>query len=105
MKKLTKKQIFDLQVVYNYKDVTQHPNMEWWYNKHYWWNISKKYRLSDEFIREFKDYVIWYFISKYGDLNEDFVYEFRTRISWFEFYQSQEDLAKKFYRIKNEFSE
>ena len=42
-----------------------------------WNNISDKYTLSENFIREFQDKVDWNFISKYQTLSENFKEEFK----------------------------
>ena len=39
----------------------------------HWYYISKSQKLSEDFIREFKDYVNWYCISAYQKLSEDFI--------------------------------
>jgi len=47
-----------------------------------WAYISYSYKLSEEFIREFKDKVCWYDISGYQKLSEDFIREFKDKVNW-----------------------
>ena len=46
-----------------------------------WNNISDKYTLSENFIREFQDKVSWYFISKNQKLSENFIKEFKHKLN------------------------
>ena len=48
----------------------------------YWPNISKNQKLSEDFIREFKGDVSWYWISSCQKLSEEFIREFKDRVSW-----------------------
>ena len=54
-----------------------------------WGNISTNKTLSEDFIREFKDYVIWSEISKYQNLSEDFIIEFKNKVDWYSIYLHQ----------------
>ena len=47
-----------------------------------WENISKSKKLSEEFIREFKEQVNWVRISRYQNLSEDFIREFQDSLFW-----------------------
>jgi hypothetical protein len=62
-----------------------------------WDGISQYQTLSEEFIREFKDYVEWYLISKSQILSEDFIREFKDRVYWsyISYYQT---LSEEFIR-------
>ncbi|MBW3021026.1 hypothetical protein KY334_07055 [Candidatus Woesearchaeota archaeon] len=48
-----------------------------------WYALSRNYKLSEDFIREFKNKVDWYRICKYQKLSENFIREFRDKLSWF----------------------
>jgi hypothetical protein len=39
-------------------------------------------KLSEDFIREFKDRVDWYYISKCQKLSESFIREFQDKVDW-----------------------
>ena len=47
-----------------------------------WTYVSYHYKLSDNFIREFKDKVDWSQISVYQKLSEDFMREFKDELVW-----------------------
>lgn len=47
-----------------------------------WPSISTYHRLSEDFIREFKDKLYWPAISACQVLSEDFISEFKDRVSW-----------------------
>jgi len=80
---LDRKQIFDLQFKWNLI-----PNNEfeaegfnnWWDSPRYWTNISAREKLSEEFIREFKDRVNWHYISLTQKLSEGFIREFIEKL-------------------------
>jgi hypothetical protein len=61
MKILTEKQI---------EEIRKNPNEQ------NWCDISCNYKLSEPFIREFKDVIWWVWISEYQILSEPFIYEF-----------------------------
>ena len=48
-----------------------------------WTSLSRHNRLTEDFIREFKDKVDWYFISFYQHLSEDFIREFQDKVDWY----------------------
>ena len=48
-----------------------------------WYNISYYQKLSEEFIRKFKDKVNWYSINYYQKLSEEFIREFKDRVYWY----------------------
>jgi hypothetical protein len=50
--------------------------------KYQWGIISIQQKLSEDFIREFKDKVYWDGISIYQELSEDFIREFKDEIYW-----------------------
>jgi len=47
-----------------------------------WYNISKYQKLSESFIKEFKDHVDWYNISSYQKLSDEFIREFKDKVGW-----------------------
>jgi hypothetical protein len=49
----------------------------------YWSGISQHQKLSEDFIREFKNDVDWDYISSYQRLSEDFIREFQDRVNWY----------------------
>jgi hypothetical protein len=60
-----------------------------------WIVISKKNKLSEEFIREFQNLVDWSEISRYQLLSEDFIREFQNRVSW-NFISAKQKLSDAF---------
>ena len=63
-----------------------------------WWCISRYQELSEDFIREFKNRVIWKMISKYQTLSEEFIREFKNSVDWemISYYQTlSEDFKKR----------
>ena len=48
-----------------------------------WDLISEYQKLSEEFIREFQDKVDWFYISKYQKLSENFIREFQDKMNWY----------------------
>ena len=48
----------------------------------YWTYISEFQKLSEEFIREFKDKVNWHNISENQILSESFIREFQDKVKW-----------------------
>ena len=48
----------------------------------FWKLISINQKLSENFIREFKDNIDWNSISQYQKLSEDFIREFKNKINW-----------------------
>jgi len=51
-------------------------------NKVSWYYISRRQRLSENFIKEFRNKVSWYYISRYQKLSEDFIREFKDEVDW-----------------------
>ena len=47
-----------------------------------WEEISCHQKLSENFIREFQDKINWDYISYYQKLSEDFIREFKYKINW-----------------------
>jgi hypothetical protein len=62
-----------------------------------WAYISRHQTLSEDFIREFKDYVGWHWISNYSTLSESFIREFKDCVNWENISQSQ-TLSEEFIR-------
>ena len=90
-RKLTKKQLFDLQILYPWFD------MERVNDEKYWDYISLFQKLSEDFIREFKDRVNWIYISYYQTLSEYFIREFKDKVDWIMISHCQ-DLSEDFIR-------
>jgi len=66
------------------------------------WNlISLRYKLSEDFIREFKDKFNWVYISKYQKLSEDFIREFRYKVDWW-YVSRYQKLSENFIRKFND---
>ena len=64
-----------------------------------WSKISTDYKLSENFIREFKDKVDWVYISKHQILSENFIKEFEDKVDWYNIcvYQKlSEDFIREF---------
>ena len=47
-----------------------------------WDYISRYPKLSEDFIREFKDVVNWIYISAFQNITEDFIREFQDKVDW-----------------------
>ena len=45
-----------------------------------WIDISYRYKLSENFIREFQNKINWYYISYYQILSENFKNEFKHKL-------------------------
>jgi phosphoribosylanthranilate isomerase len=66
-------------------------------NKVNWDNISVYQKLSEDFIKEFQDKIIWYNISKYQKLSESFIKEFQNKVDWYNISKYQK-LSEEFIR-------
>ena len=55
-----------------------------------WCNICQYYRLSEEFMREMKDYIEWYHICSHQKLSWDFMREFPRKLWIMEVFKYQE---------------
>ena len=62
-----------------------------------WYRISSCQKLSESFIREFKDEVKWFYISEYQQLSESFIREFKNEIDW-EYISAYQKLSESFIR-------
>jgi hypothetical protein len=62
-----------------------------------WWSISSKQKLSEEYIREFADDVDWEWISKNQKLSENFIKEFADKVNW-DHISSYQQLSENFIR-------
>ena len=51
-------------------------------DKVHWDMISSHQKLSENFIREFADKLDWCWISQYQQLSEDFIREFQDKVKW-----------------------
>jgi hypothetical protein len=49
---------------------------------HDWGEISIRYKLTEDFIRKFKDNVNWSLISEYQKISESFIREFKDDVDW-----------------------
>ena len=47
-----------------------------------WCDISRNQKLSEEFMREFKEKINWCIISYNQSLSEDFIREFKDEVNW-----------------------
>ena len=63
-----------------------------------WYYISEYQKLSEDFIREFKDKVDWYYISQSQQLSEDFIREFKDKVNW-NIYLFIKKLSEDFIRV------
>jgi hypothetical protein len=64
-----------------------------------WNDISQFQKLSEEFMREYKDLINWYSISVYQNLSESFMREFKDLFNWYSIsvYQKlSEDFMREF---------
>jgi len=64
-----------------------------------WEYISSYHKLSENFIKEFKDKVDWGYISRFQKLSENFVREFKDKVNWeciSEYQKLSEDFYKEF---------
>ena len=46
------------------------------------WELISEEPLTEDFIREFQDYVVWDYVSGNSTLSEDFIREFQDRVDW-----------------------
>jgi hypothetical protein len=46
------------------------------------WGLISENRLSENFIREFQDYVVWDYVSGNSPLSENFIREFQDKFDW-----------------------
>ena len=65
------------------KDIKRKLEWEKYYDPTFNWNNHTFYyenKLTEDFIREFKDYVDWWYVSKYQKLSEEFKEEFKKEL-------------------------
>ena len=62
-----------------------------------WIKLSSKCKLSEDFIREFKDNLNWNYISRNQKLSEDFIREFQDKVNW-KYISEKQTLSKDFIR-------
>lgn len=74
-KQLTKKQLFDLQFKYDINPIYKVQFVL------FWDKISMEL-LSEEFMREFADFLDWKLISDMQEMSADFILEFKDKIVW-----------------------
>ena len=67
-----------------------------------WIRISRYQKLSEDFIREFQDSVYWMWISFYQKLSEDFIREFKDSVDW-EVVSEEQKLSESFIREFKEY--
>ena len=68
-------------------------------NYKYWKSVSKHKGLTEDFIREFADFVDWEWISQYQHLSEGFIREFADRVYWYwisKYKHLSEDFIREF---------
>ena len=68
-----------------FKDIKKKLAWEEYYDPTFDWDdleFYKKNKLTEDFIREFKDKVNWCYISYYQKLSEDFIREFKNKVNW-----------------------
>lgn len=46
------------------------------------WELISEDSLTENFIREFQDYVVWDYVSGNSKLSEDFIREFQDKVDW-----------------------
>lgn len=63
----------------------------------HWTYISAFQNLSENFIREFQDYVDWCNISEFQTLSESFIREFQDKVNWFSI-STYQKLSENFIR-------
>jgi len=68
-----------------------------YFSNYEWEKISCYQKLSEAFIREFKNEVYWIYISSYQKLSEAFIGEFKDKVSWYYISYSQK-LSEEFIR-------
>ena len=63
----------------------------------YWYELTTNHKLSEDFIREFKDnkYMDWFYISKYQKLSENFIREFKNDVNF--------DMICKYQKLSEDF--
>jgi hypothetical protein len=54
-----------------------------------WKEISFGWDLTEDFIREFQDYVYWTWISGNQELSESFIREFKDKVNWLTIFSFQ----------------
>ncbi len=65
--------------------IQKHIEWEEFYSDKFNWNnflFYKYQKLSESFIREFKDKIDWFIISRFQKLSENFIKEFQDKIVW-----------------------
>ncbi len=93
MKDLVKKEIEELIEYYHLNS-----SIEEFINKNdnKYWSVFSRYKvLSEDFIREFQDYVDWKEISWNQILSESFIEEFKEKVNWISICRKQK-LSKDF---------
>jgi len=112
VKELTKKQIFDLQFKYGYTSgspavtaTISEKEDDWWNNGYFWNWISRMYYLSEDFIRNYKDFVNWGSISRYQKLSEEFIFEFKEYLIYAHLIDNRHIPSNLKHRIINESGE
>ena len=69
--------------------------------KNNWFIISSSFKLEEEFMREFQDYLEWDYISEFQPLFEDFIREFQDKVYFYNIFKYQ-NISKEF---KKEFKD
>ena len=53
------------------------------------WGSISGFPLTEDFIREFQDYVVWDYVSGNSKLSEDFIREFQDKVDWVRIFEYQ----------------
>ncbi len=60
-----------------------------------WQELSKKYKLTENFIRQHKKKLYWFYISCFQDLSEEFIIEHSDMVDWSSIFKYQ-NLSEEF---------
>lgn len=97
MTKEEKLELFNRELGTNYTDYDDLCKLNWG-------GITLYHKLSEEFIREFKDNVCFFYVSRYQKLSEGFIRDFKDEVDWFYISAHQklsEDFIQEFqYKVK-----
>ena len=83
------KQFKDIKNKLKYEDYYD-PTFDWGDYDFYYEN-----KLTEDFIREFKDKVDWFYISLSQELSEKFIKEFQDKVNW-EYISEYQELSGSF---------
>jgi hypothetical protein len=68
-----------------------------------WYGIITRYKLSEEFMRAFKDQIDWFWVPKYQTVTEEFLLEFIDNVDPYMVltYQNKSPQIKALLQLKN----